>query len=203
MAPSMNNCGALIARAGRARSFLTDAWSSSAESKERNSVVMTTTQSTNDVIVVRPGSGSGGRDPGKVPKPSIDDITIYGYPRYIFPPTSFHNAVYVKRLDSPNEFIYIIGGDAKIKTIHDGTTNVFRLDPSDCSITHVTTTGDVPASIHEDPPAQGMRSTHFQGHEIVLVKPRGDLVVLCPDTMVWRKELAHHLIRVVATRMMH
>ncbi|CAF4078497.1 unnamed protein product, partial [Adineta steineri] len=40
-----------------------------------------------------------------------EDVTIYGYPEHVFPPTDFHTATYVKN-NGQEDFIYIIGDES-------------------------------------------------------------------------------------------
>lgn len=85
----------------------------------------------------------------------VNDVTIYGYPLDVFPPTDFHTATYVQNKDK-KEFIYIIGGTGCIPNHarvvqepqdilkHFERTRVYRLCLSDFSIQLVETTGHVP-----------------------------------------------------------
>jgi hypothetical protein len=75
-----------------------------------------------------------------------DEITIYGYPDQVFPPTDFHTATYCKD-DTGKEVIYIIGGLGYRESIHKTELVVSLLDLHDYSITRLTTTGEVPPLI--------------------------------------------------------
>lgn len=70
-------------------------------------------------------------------------ITIYGYPKTVFPPTDFHTATLL------NDAIYVIGslgyhGDRRF-----GQTQVYRLDLATFRMDQVRTWGDAPGWIHE------------------------------------------------------
>ena len=73
-----------------------------------------------------------------------NDVTIYGYPQSVFPPTDFHTATYVKNDKTNDEFIYIIGGLGYMGSSHRRATHVYRLRLSDFSIEHIKTTGTQP-----------------------------------------------------------
>lgn len=73
-----------------------------------------------------------------------NDITIYGYPEHVFPPTDFHTATYVKNDENEDEFIYIIGGLGYMNSSHRKETLVYRLHLSDFSIQRIKTTGNGP-----------------------------------------------------------
>lgn len=53
----------------------------------------------------------------EVPRP--EEITIYGYPSRVFPPTDGHVAVYVRTEDDEQkENIYIVGGVGYPNSVH-------------------------------------------------------------------------------------
>jgi hypothetical protein len=98
----------------------------------------------NDVILYEPREGEDIDREDEEPlrgrsKRSRYKITIFGYPRDVFPPADFHTAVYY---DSPDgkEYIYIFGNagfGSEVLLVH-------RLDLQDYSIQKVESTGDVP-----------------------------------------------------------
>lgn len=73
---------------------------------------------------------------------NVNDVTIYGYPENVFPPTDFHTATYVKNTN--NEFIYIIGGLGYMDSSHRKETHVYRLNLADFSIHEILTSGQKP-----------------------------------------------------------
>jgi hypothetical protein len=78
-----------------------------------------------------------------------NDVTIYGYPEHVFPPTDFHTATYVKNNENEDEFIYIIGGLGYMNSSHRRETRVYRLRLSDFSIHRIETTGNGPTGCTE------------------------------------------------------
>ena len=68
-------------------------------------------------------------------------MTIYGYPREIFPPRDFHTATLV------GEFIYIIGSLGYPDERQYGTTPVYKLNCNSFIIEQVTTSGSCPGWI--------------------------------------------------------
>ncbi|CAF0804865.1 unnamed protein product [Adineta steineri] len=79
----------------------------------------------------------------------VEDVTIYGYPEHVFPPTDFHTATYVKNNETKDEFIYIIGGLGYMTSSHRRETHVYRLRLSDFSIQRIKTTGNGPVGCTE------------------------------------------------------
>ncbi|CAF1305713.1 unnamed protein product [Adineta steineri] len=77
-----------------------------------------------------------------------EDVTIYGYPEHVFPPTDFHTATYVKNNDQ-EDFIYVIGGLGYLNSSHRKETHVYRLRLSNFSIEQVKTTGNGPVGCTE------------------------------------------------------
>lgn len=69
------------------------------------------------------------------------EITIYGYPREVFPPTDFHSATLV------DDFIYIIGSVGYTDTRQVGFTPVYRLHTQTFRIEEVDTSGEMPGWI--------------------------------------------------------
>ena len=80
----------------------------------------------NDVIVIHPDL----------------QITIYGYPTSIFPPTDFHSATLV------GESIYIIGSLSYMGTRAVNETPVYQLNCQNFQIEHIETFGEKPGWIH-------------------------------------------------------
>ncbi|KAF8978121.1 hypothetical protein BGZ46_006822 [Entomortierella lignicola] len=82
-----------------------------------------------------------------VPRPRVaspEDITIYGYPIDVFPPTDFHTSTYFCDAETDKEFIIIIGGlDYKDSTLRN-QTDVHRLDLSNFRIEKLRTSGVKP-----------------------------------------------------------
>lgn len=75
---------------------------------------------------------------------NFNDVTIYGYPEDIFPPTDFHTATYIKTKDN-DEFIYIVGGLGYLHSQYRIETLVHRLRLSDFSMEKLETSGKKPA----------------------------------------------------------
>lgn len=69
------------------------------------------------------------------------EITIYGYPRDVFPPTDFHTATRV------GEYIYIIGNMGYMDVRVKGFTPVYRLNLKSFAIEKVETSGEMPGWI--------------------------------------------------------
>lgn len=69
-------------------------------------------------------------------------LTIYGYPKEIFPPTDFHSATLI------GDEIYIIGCLGYDRPDPPNQTPVYKLNLNDWSISKVLTTGKPPAGIH-------------------------------------------------------
>jgi hypothetical protein len=73
-----------------------------------------------------------------------EDITIYGYPLHVFPPTDFHTSTYICDPRSGKEFIYIIGGLGYEGSASRHQTDVYRLDLSNFGIQRLETVGAKP-----------------------------------------------------------
>lgn len=69
------------------------------------------------------------------------EITIYGYPKDVFPPTDFHSATVV------GSHIWLVGSLGYKHMREEGVTQVLRLDTSGFSIERVETFGDNPGWI--------------------------------------------------------
>ncbi|KAK0623763.1 hypothetical protein B0T14DRAFT_517016 [Immersiella caudata] len=123
----------------------------------------------------------------EIAPPRPEEITIYGYPKTVFPPTDGHVAVYVevKRWwRRKREYIYIIGGIGDTPGVHREGTNVFRLNLKDFSIKSVATTGERPP--HKVKAVKG-RSVHLDGDDIVTTEFDGERYQLSLNTLIWRK----------------
>lgn len=70
-------------------------------------------------------------------------ITIYGYPKAVFPPTDFHTATLI------GSHIYLVGSLGYQGTRQFGETPVYRLDTRTFQIERLPTTGDNPGWIYE------------------------------------------------------
>ncbi|KAK3321672.1 hypothetical protein B0H66DRAFT_552413 [Apodospora peruviana] len=122
------------------------------------------------------------------PKP--DEITVYGYPRTVFPPTDFHIAVYVggHAEEDGAGFIYVIGGvgyRAGDWCVHRDGTAVFRLDLESFRMEKVATTGEAPP---HNADSVKKRRAYLRGREIVTQETEdGDIYALNLDTMVWKR----------------
>lgn len=84
----------------------------------------------NDVIVIYPDG----------------EITIYAYPREIFPPTDFHSATLIDKFHGE---IYIIGCLGYLQDRKPGETPVYLLNCETFVIEEVETTGEKPGWIYE------------------------------------------------------
>jgi hypothetical protein len=89
-------------------------------------------------------------------------VTIYGYPREVFPPTDFHSATLVGESD-----LYIIGNLGYPEERRPGETPVYRLDTTTMQMSRVETAGAMPGwlSRHEavfDPACNAIKVTGGQ-----------------------------------------
>ena len=71
------------------------------------------------------------------------DVTIYGYPEDVFPPTDFHTATLI------GKYIYLIGSLGYRGTRQFGETPVYRLDTDDSQMERIITSGDNPGWIYK------------------------------------------------------
>jgi hypothetical protein len=71
-----------------------------------------------------------------------EDITIYGYPEELFPPTDFHSATLV------GDQIWLIGSLSYPELRHYGQTQVLRLDARTFQLARVESSGQVPGWIN-------------------------------------------------------
>ena len=106
----------------------------------------------------------------------LNDVTIYGYPEHVFPPTDFHTATYVK--NNEDEFIYIIGGLGYINSSHRKETHVYCLRLSDFSIHRIKTTGNGP---------NGCTQRHQA--TLVTIKGRKMIEISSPDHRHYRLDI--------------
>lgn len=81
-------------------------------------------------------------------------ITIYGYPKAVFPPTDFHTATLV------GSHIYLVGSLGYQGTRLFGETPVYRLDTETFTLERLRTTGDNPGWIYRH------RAVQLSAHEI-------------------------------------
>jgi ankyrin repeat protein len=71
------------------------------------------------------------------------DVTIYGYPESVFPPTDFHTATLI------GDNIYLIGSLGYQGTRQYGKTPVYRLDTTTFQIERVETSGNKPGWVYK------------------------------------------------------
>jgi ankyrin repeat protein len=71
------------------------------------------------------------------------DLSVYGYPENLFPPTDFHTATLV------GEYIYLIGSLGYPTSRLHGETPVYRIDTRDLHIERIETTGTKPGWIYK------------------------------------------------------
>jgi hypothetical protein len=107
-----------------------------------------------------------------------NDVTIYGYPEVVFPPTDFHTATYVKSNKNDDEFIYIIGGLGYMNSSHRKKTRVYRLQLSDFSIKRIKTNGTRP---------KGCTERHRA--KLVMVEGRKTIKILLKDRRRYRFDI--------------
>jgi hypothetical protein len=105
---------------------------------------------------------------------NVDDVTIYGYPKNVFPPTDFHTATYVKDNDK-EEFIYIIGGTGcpsrcsccpEYDASHYEETRAYRLRLSDFTIQEIKTSGNKPVGVTREHSAKLVNTD--EGRQIIV-----------------------------------
>ena len=88
---------------------------------------------------------------------SRGELTIYQYPKDIFPPTDFHTATLV------SEHIYIIGNLGYLEERAYGTTPVYRLDIKSFKIEKIETSGQCPGWIYN-------HSAHLEGQTVIRIQ---------------------------------
>jgi hypothetical protein len=117
-------------------------------------------------------------------------ITIYGYPKDVFPPTDFHTA---NLLD---DSIYIIGSLGYAGQRRPGETPVFRLNLGSFRIDRLDTQGDNPGWIYNHrSAAQDANEIRVWSGTVVSMSDRGEthdenpgVFVLNLKTLRWRRE---------------
>jgi hypothetical protein len=113
-------------------------------------------------------------------------VTIYGYPRDVFPPTDFHTATLV------GEDIYLIGNLGYSDDHRPGETQVFMLDSGTLAITSVATSGTLPGWISRH------RATYDPASHAIIVRGgqvvtgRGRAARLRENQATYRLDLATH-----------
>lgn len=117
------------------------------------------------------------------------ELTIYQYPKDIFPPTDFHTATFV------SGYIYIIGNFGYPEERIYGTTPVYRLDIKSFKIEKIETSGECPGWIYNHlAHLEGQTVIRIQGGEIL--KKSGEEEAhelnefdfeLCLSTLNWTK----------------
>jgi hypothetical protein len=124
----------------------------------------------------------------RVSPPKPEEITIYGYPRSVFPPTDFHVAVHVGAEEGSlgGGCIYVIGGVGYRgkECVHKDGTNVYRLDLESFKMERVATTGQAPP---HDVDSVKKRKAHLRDREIVTEEMYGEKYLLDLNTMAWRR----------------
>ena len=96
-----------------------------------------------------------------------DEVSIYGYPRDVFPPTDFHSATIITddEQDVPRDLpdsVLIIGGLGYEADREFWKTPIYRLDLGTMEICELETSGDTPGWIH------GHRAALIKGGKIFL-----------------------------------
>lgn len=139
---------------------------------------------------------------------NVNDVTIYGYAKDVFPPTDFHTATYVQHKDG-KKFIYIIGGTGCESNgrFEEGSTNeedcianhlentrIFRLDLSDFSMQKIQTSGDIPkgCSTH----LHSAKLTMVEGQQLIEIEISQESVENCMQEQLCRNGTVmgdHHL----------
>jgi hypothetical protein len=114
----------------------------------------------NDVIVVHPDG----------------EITIYAYPREVFPPTDFHSATLIDKFQG---FIYIIGCLGYLQDRKHGETPVYFLNCETFDIEEVETTGEKPGWIYK-------HKAELLASENCIKIAQGTIIELEEDQQVYR-----------------
>ncbi len=101
-----------------------------------------------------------------------NNITIYGYPKEIFPPTDFHTATLV------GNDIYLIGSLGYMDTRQYNKTPVFRLSLNDFHIEALKTTGDNPGRIYKHQASLDSKNKIvISGGNLMIIKDNEEQVV--------------------------
>jgi hypothetical protein len=114
-----------------------------------------------------------------------ENITIYGYPLDVFPPTDFHTSTYVCDPRSGKEFIYIIGGLGYEGSASRDQTDVHRLDLSDFSIQRLETIGAKPLGGTHRHNAELCHSAYDTEPRIKITTEDGRQFSLLVNTLEW------------------
>ncbi|MEA5510565.1 ankyrin repeat domain-containing protein [Crocosphaera sp. UHCC 0190] len=120
------------------------------------------------------------------------NFTIYGYPKYVFPPTDFHSSTLVK------DFIYIIGSLGYMGERIVNETPVYRLSCDTFKMEKIETFGDKPGWIHSHQAFyQNPDKIQIKGGEIwTLVNDKSEYLdnintyVLDLTTLMWSQEVS-------------
>jgi hypothetical protein len=124
-----------------------------------------------------------GIPPSRVIAP--ENITIYGYPLDVFPPTDFHTSTYVWDPRSGKEFIYIIGGLGYESSASRDRTDVYRLDLRDFSIQRLETIGARPLGGTHRHNAELYHSVYDAEPRIKITTEDGRQFSLLTNTLEW------------------
>lgn len=124
----------------------------------------------NDVIILHPD----------------DTITIYGYPKTVFPPTDFHSATLI------GNKILIIGTLGYMQARVPGVTPVYQLDCTTFRIEQITTTGAFPGWLfeHDARVEDGGASVVISGGKLIVIED--DKQVITPNRWDYRLSLHSH-----------
>ena len=114
-----------------------------------------------------------------------EDITIYGYPVDVFPPTDFHTSTYVFDSESDKEFILIIGGLGYHDSALRDQTDVYRLDLSDFSIHRLETSGAKPPGGTQRHTAALIHDAHDPEPRIKITTEEGQGYSLLVKRLEW------------------
>lgn len=113
------------------------------------------------------------------------NITIYGYPEAIFPPTDFHTSTYLRDPKTGKEVIYIIGGLGYRDSPNCNQTHVYQLNLSDFSITKLETSGALPAGGIDDHKAELVQNVDHAQPAIKVTTKDGQDFSLLLRTLEW------------------
>jgi hypothetical protein len=116
---------------------------------------------------------------------ALEDITIYGYPLDVFPPTDFHTSTYVCDPRSGKEFIYVIGGLGYESSASRNRTDVYRLDLNDFSIQRLESVGAKPLGGTHRHKAELYHRAYDAEPRIKITTEDGRQFSLLTDTLEW------------------
>jgi hypothetical protein len=156
------------------------------------------------VVVINRGSASstteeaivdGDSDPSDIREPTYyekilhitkpENITIYGYPVDVFPPTDFHTATYFRDPTSGNEYIFIIGGLGYPHSASRERTDIYRLDLGDFNMQRLETTGTKPPGGTDQHNAQLVHGGNSAEPAIRVTNKHGKVFTLFINKLVW------------------